>query len=192
MKHPEAVIEKAKQIELLLNRVEVGEPFEQALAESGLAFSLADLAKLQAKYVAGGRTFEGLIDGRYGHGKTVKTVIREWLYERKQQAEELSAPQLANEMEKKFGVRVAAAHINYLLRKRGLTNPTGRPKSRVQMEVAPAQPEFSEPVTENAGLFFPGSRQTGDADRGGGRSPVGDGSPGEPNGSRAEIAEPAA
>jgi len=56
-------------------------------------------------------------------------------------------------MEKKFGVRVAAGHINYLLRKRGLKNRTRLPKSRVQMEVDPAQPEFSEPVTENAGLF---------------------------------------
>lgn len=166
MKHPEAVIEKAKQFELLLNRVEVGEPFEQVLAELGLDFSIDNLPRLQAKYVSGGRNFEVLIDGRYGHWKTVHSAIREWLYERKQQAEELSAPQLSDEMEKKFGVRVAAGHVNYLLRKRGLTNRTGRPKSHSQADAAQAPQEFSEQIDENAGLFFPGSRQTGDEDRG--------------------------
>lgn len=157
MKHPEAVIEKAKKVELLLNRVEVGEPFEQVLAELGLAFSINDLPKLQAKYVTGGRSFDVFIDGRYGHWQTVNFAVREWLYERKEQAEELRAPQLANEMEKKFGVRVAAGHINYLLRKRGLTNRTGRPKSRSPLDAAQAPPEFSEQIDENAGLFFPGS-----------------------------------
>lgn len=157
MKHPEAVIEKAKKIELLLNRVEVGEPFEQVLAELGLAISLNDLPKLQAKYVTGGRSFDVFIDGRYGHWQTVNSAVREWLYERKEQAKELSARQLANEMEEKFGVRVAAGHINYLLRKRGLTNRTGRPKSRSRMDAAQAPQEFSEQIDENAGLFFPGS-----------------------------------
>jgi hypothetical protein len=171
MTHPEAVIEKAKQIELLLNRVEVGEPFEQVLAELGFAYSIDDLPKLQAKYVSGGRSFEVLIDGRYGHWQTVNSAVREWLYERKKQAEELSAPQLANEMEKKFEVRVAAGHINYLLRKRGLTNRTGRPKSCSQTETAQAQQEFSEQIDENAGLFFPGSSQTGNEDCGSSRSP---------------------
>ena len=171
MKHPKAVIEKAKQIELLLMRVEDGEPFEQVLAELELDVSLADLPKLQAKYAKGGRSFDVLIDGRYGHWKTVNTVVREWLYERKEQAKELSAPQLANEMEKKFGVRVAAGHINYLLRKRGLTNRTGRPQSRSQMDAAQAPQKFSEQIDENAGLFFPGSGQTGNEDRGSNRNP---------------------
>lgn len=162
MKHPEAVIEKAKRLERLLQRVESGEPFEQVQAELGLEIEIEDLPKLQSRYAAGGRRFEMLIDGRYGHSQVVNSAMREWLYERKQQAEDLRAPQLADELEKNFGVRVAAGHINYLLRKRGLTHTTGRPRLRPAPEATPAFAEPSSPPIENAGLFFPGSSQAGD------------------------------
>ena len=171
MQHPEAVIEKAKQIEHLLSRVERGESIELVRAELGLDVKIEDLPKLQARYEAGGRCFEALIDGRYGHWQTVNTAVREWLYERKQQAEELRAPQLADEMEKMFGVRVAAGHINYLLRKRGQTHSVGRPRLRSQTDPPQAPQELSDQLVENVGLFFPGSSQAGDEDHGSRREP---------------------
>ena len=169
MKHPEAVIEKAKQLERLLQRVEVGESFEQVRAELGLEVKAEDLPKLQARYAAGGRRFEMLLDGRYGHWQTVNSVMREWLYECKRQNADLTAPQLADEMEKKYGVRVAAGHINYLLRKRGLTHTPGRPKQQPQSEASQTESEPSSQAVENAGLFFPGGSQAGNGSMRSGR-----------------------
>jgi len=162
MKLPEAVIEKAKRLERLLQRMEAGETFEQVRAELGLEIKIEDLPRLQSRYAAGGRRFEMLIDGRYGRWRTVNSAMREWLYAHKQQDENLRAPQLADELEKQFGVRVAAGHVNYLLRKRGLTHTTGRPRLRPAPKATPAFAEPSNQPIENAGLFFPGSSQAGD------------------------------
>jgi transposase len=82
-----------------------------------------------------------------------------WLYERKQQDETLRAPQLADEMEEQFGVRVADGHINHLLRKRELSAPPGRPyKHPVAEQGEEPSPTSTEPL-DNAGIFFPGSSQ---------------------------------
>lgn len=178
MKHPEAVIAKARQIEILLQRVEAGEPFEKVRAELGLEIEMEDLPKLQARYVTGGKRYEMLIDGRYGHEQRVNPDMREWLYERKHQDADLRAPQLAEELEKRYGVRVAAGHINYLLRKRGQTHPPGRPKLHPLPEVRQVPPEPSSHPSENVGLFFPGGRQAGDESQPGRREPGGDSSPG--------------
>ncbi|MCX6030092.1 MAG: hypothetical protein NT169_12455 [Chloroflexi bacterium] len=53
--------------------------------------------------------------------------MREWLYERKLQDASLRAAALAAALAQEFGVRVAAGHINYLLRKVGLSSPPGCP-----------------------------------------------------------------
>jgi hypothetical protein len=63
MDHPTAVIEKAQRLEKLLQRVVQGEPLEQVCAELDLAVDAERLAKLQAKYEAGGCTWEALIEG---------------------------------------------------------------------------------------------------------------------------------
>lgn len=167
MKHPEAVIKKARQVERLLLRMEAGESFEQVRAELGLEVEIEDLPKLQSRYAAGGKRFEMLIDGRYGHYQTINSAMREWLYEQKRQDENVRACQLAEEMKKEFGVGVTVGHINYLLRKRGLTNAVGRPKQPPQPEVAAAaiEEKSSQPV-ENVGIFFPGGSEGGDESHG--------------------------
>ena len=101
MPHPKAVIEKAKKVERLLQRVESGEAFEQVRIELGLKLKIGDMAKLQSRYVAGGKRYENLINGQYGHWQTINSAMRAWLYERKQEDENLTAPQLAEELKKK-------------------------------------------------------------------------------------------
>jgi hypothetical protein len=82
----------------------------------------------------------------------------------------LRAPQLAVEVEEKFGVKLNAGHINYLLRKRGLSASPGRPpkKSRPDEDAttAPAAPSESN---DNAGIFFPRSSKDRDGGGRGGR-----------------------
>jgi len=117
----------------------------------------------------GGGTWEALIDGRYGHAQKVHSGIREWLYTRKERDDEdVRAPQLANEVKEKFGVEVDPGHINYLLRKRGLTAPPGRPykKEPAEEETTKAATAPSESI-DNAGVFFPGGSEDGN---GGGES----------------------
>lgn len=166
MDYPEAVIEKAQKMEKLLQRVEAGEPLDQVCAEVDIEVDEKRLAALQAKYKAGGETWETLLDGRFGHSHTAHAELRAWLYERKEQDETLRAPTLVKEIEKKFGVVLSSGHINYLLRKRGLTAPPGRPYKDPPAEQEEEQPPTTTESLDNAGAFFPGSSQGRD-----GRSP---------------------
>lgn len=167
MDYPAAVVEKAKCLESLLQRVEAGEPFEPVLEELGLQVEAAALPKLFSRYESGGRNWEVLLDGRYGHSQNVNSAQREWLYQRKRQDESLTAPALAAALEREFGVGVAAGHINYLLRKVALTRSVGRPVKRRETQTTSEQPGATETSLENAGLFFPGGGQAGDGDCGG-------------------------
>jgi transposase len=161
MEHPTAVLEKAKRLEQLLHRVAAGEPLEAVNEALGFDLDQEQLVRAQAKYEAKGCMWEALIDGRYGHAQKIHSGIREWLYSRKEKDEEVRAPQLAKEIKEQFGVKVDPGHINYLLRKRSLTAPPGRPyKEPAGEEVTKAEIAPSE-SSDNAGIFFPGGREGG-------------------------------
>ena len=163
MDYPKAVLEKAKRLEQLLHRVAAGEPLAEVNKELGFGVDQEQLARAQAKYEAGGCTWEALLDGRFGRAQKIHSGIREWLYTRKEKDENIRAPKLTQEIKGKFGVVVDPGHINYLLRKRGLTAPPGRPYKE-----KPADEEATDVTTgpsesiDNAGTFFPGGREGGD------------------------------
>ena len=127
MDYPSAVLEKAQRMEQLLQRVAAGEALAHVNAEMGVPVDAEQLARLQDKYEAGGQQWEALLDGRYGHHHTIPSGLRDWLYARKEEDAELRAPQLVREIAERFQVTVSAGHLNYLLRKRGLSAPPGRP-----------------------------------------------------------------
>ena len=160
MEHPPAILEKAQRLEQLLLRVASGEPLDEVNAALGFSLDQHQLARWQAKHEAGGHIWEALIDGRHGHPRKAHSALREWLYARKKADESLRAPQLASEIKKQFGVELSAGHINYLLRKRGLSAPPGRPLKKQPGEETPTAPSES---VENAGVFFPRSGESGDA-----------------------------
>ena len=167
--YPAAVLEKAQRLEQLLLRLASGESLDELNEELGFGLDRRELARQQAKYEAGGHTWEALIDGRHGHPHKAHSALREWLYARKKEDEGLRAPQLAAEVEEKFGVKLDAGHINYLLRKRGLSAPPGRPSERPRANeeatTAAAAPSESN---DNAGIFFPRSSEgRNGGDRGG-------------------------
>lgn len=182
MEHPPAILEKAQRLEQLLLRVEAGEPLEELNAELGFDLTDLMLGHQQAKYEAGGRTWEALIDGRHGHPRKAHSALREWLYARKEADDSLRAPQLVKEIEEKFGVTLTDGHVNYLLRKRALTAPPGRPFKRAPDEASQAEgqrlpaeegaDEASAPTdvpsesVDNAGLFFPGDSKGRDGGSG--------------------------
>ena len=160
MDYPPAVLEKAQRLEQLLLRVAAGESLDAANAAFGFNLDERQLARWQAKYEAGGRRWEALIDGRHGHPRQAHSALREWLYARKEQDEEVRAPQLVDEIAEKFGVELSAGHINYLLRKRGLTAPPGRPlKGSDTAAEPPAAPNAPSASMDNAGIFFPRSNE---------------------------------
>lgn len=160
--YPRAVHDKAEKLEQLLRRLEAGEELAQVCRELEVELSPEGVKKLQAKYEAGGRQRAALLDGRFGHRQHANSAIRGYLYERKQAEPELTGPQLAAEVLKRYQVRVSVGHINHILREVALSRVTGRP--RKQGEPKPAS---SRPASQaNAGLFFPG---------GGEASPGGDG-----------------
>jgi len=161
MEYPKAVAEKAKRLEQLLQRVAGGEPLAEINEELDFNLDEKQLAKAQARYEAGGGQWEVLVDGRYGHAQKIHSGIREWLYSRKEKDKAVRAPQLAREIKEKFKVEVDPGHLNYLLRKRGLTAPPGHPgKPEVVGEEGEAGPAASETL-DNAGLFFPGGGEAG-------------------------------
>jgi hypothetical protein len=169
MVYPPAVQHKAQRLEQLLLRVEAGETFAHVAAELGLTIPSDRLSHLQAKYEAGGRQWAALLDGRYGHYQQVNSAVRAYLFERKQQDEGLTAGQLASEVEHKFAVKVSAGHVNHVLRTVALTRPPGRPRKGSVGQSVGADQEIEAPLA-NAGLFFPGGRQTSHGGGGGGGS----------------------
>jgi transposase len=192
MNHPEAVVEKARRFEQVLFRVKQGEPLEELCQELDVRIDEKRLARLQQKYEEGGGSLEALIDGRYGHGVKVNSAMREWLYERKRQDASLTAPQLAEAFRQEFGVSLTDGHLNYLLRKVGLTRAPGRPfkvperagGEETELTEGPIEePESREPeqenvqATDNVGLFFPGGGQRSDGDNGNGGNRCGGGVP---------------
>ena len=163
MIHPPAVCEKAQRLERLLQRIEAGESLDQVCAGLDLNVKAEDIPKLQAKYEAGGRRWEALIDGRYGHPQTAHSALREWMYERKREDKSLTAGELAKEIAERFQVELSVGHINYLLRKKELTRRRGRPRRRREeekSETAPAAPSGGS--IDHAGLFFPRRGNAGD------------------------------
>jgi transposase len=161
MDYPTAVLEKAKRLEQLLQRVAAGEPLDEVNEALGLNLDEKQLVRAQAKYEAGGCRWEALIDGRYGHAQKVHSGIREWLYTRKERDEEVRAPQLAKEIKEKFGVEVEPGHVNYLLRKRGLTAPPGHPYKKEPGGEERRDATAPDECIDNAGLFFPGGSEGG-------------------------------
>jgi len=170
MIHPPAVCEKAQRLERLLQRVEAGEALDQVCADLELTVRATDLPRLRARYEAGGRRWEALVNGRYGHPQKAHSALREWLYERKRQDETLTARELAEAVSERFQVELSVGHVNYLLRKVELTRPPGRPlRQEPEAAMAPATPTSSDESLANAGLFFPRRGQASPGGNGGGR-----------------------
>ncbi len=153
--HPQIVIEKAQRLEQLLQRVEQGEAPAEVCAELGTEVSPARLSTLQANYEAGGRTWEALIDGRYGHQQSITSEMKEWLYERKREDERLTGPELVKELGERFTVKISVGHMNHLLRQVGLSRQTGRPPKAGEKKEE-EESETAGQGVDNAGLFFPG------------------------------------
>ena len=162
MAYPPAVLEKAQRLAQLLQRVAAGESLESANEALGFDLDQRELARAQAKYASGGCTWQALIDGRHGHSRKAHSALREWLYARKQEDERLRAPQLVEEIKAEFGVTLTDGHINYLLRKRGLSAPPGRPYKGRPEETASDDAPTGTGSVDNAGLFFPGGSKAGD------------------------------
>ncbi len=162
MYYPAAVSEKARRLEQLLLRLEAGEPLDQVQAELALDLKPERVSQLKVKYEAGGRRWEALLDGRFGHYQHVNSAVRAYLFERKQQAEQLTAGELASEVAQKFQVSMSAGHVNHVLREVALTRRPGRPRKRARAAESPAT---EPPLQAQAGLFFPGRGQaTGGGD----------------------------
>jgi hypothetical protein len=167
--YPPVVSEKAQRLEQLLLRVAAGESLDALNAALGFTLDQGQLTHWQTKYEAGGRRWETLLDGRHGHPHKAHSAVREWLYARRGQDEQVRAPQLAAEVKDAFGVELSAGHINYLLRKRSLTAPPGRPyKQPPPAAENPEIPVATSASAHNAGLFFPRSGESGAGPRGGG------------------------
>ena len=162
MAYPQAVLEKAKRLEHLLQRVAAGESLESANQALGFDLDQCELARAQAKYESGGHRWQSLIDGRHGHSRKASSALREWLYTRKEEDESLRAPKLVEEIKARFGVTLTDGHVNYLLRKRGLSAPPGRPYKGGAKETASEDAPTSTESVDNAGLFFPRGSKAGD------------------------------
>ncbi len=101
----------AYRLAQLLQRVEEGEGPAEVCAEIGLEVTPERLVALQRKYEAGGRSWEALIDGRYGHVQKVTADMKEWLYERKRQDKTLTGPELVKAIRDAGGNKYRAAKI---------------------------------------------------------------------------------
>lgn len=156
MEYPEAVIVKAKKMAELVERTQAGEALSDVCAELGIAVTESQLRRLQAKHASECGGWEGLLDGRFGHEQKVNSALETWLYERKEADLDVRAPALAVEIKEKFDVELSVGHINYLLRKRALSAPPGRPFKGKAPESSGEESQPQPASEENVGIFFPG------------------------------------
>lgn len=150
MKHPPTVVAKAKKLEQLLLKLEAGLSLTEACSQLSIEVNEKRAKQLLNKYNSNGRSWEVLVDGRYGHKQKITNAIRKRLYELKQINPTLRAKGLAQILVKEFGIEVSVGHINYLLRKKGVSYGVGRP-STVNKDL---NNRYQTDFLPNAGIFL--------------------------------------
>ena len=157
-------VNRALAQEKLLQRLDLGEDFEELCRELRLSLKPSSLPFLRRRYREGGSTWEALLDHRHGHSYKILPERRAWLRKQKQENPALTQAELVQRFEEEFQVSISQSHVSNVLRAEGVALPGG------QRYHPPGDPSL--PV-ERAGVFFPsgsGAADGGpeDCDAGGG------------------------
>ena len=111
---------KIKMAELMLTGVN----WQEAAKEAGVATSQISANRfLDAYCLLGEKVLE---ERRRGHAHKIVGDVRVWLLAECQEKPEITARELREALEDRFGVRVSRGHLNHVRRAHGLSRPKKR------------------------------------------------------------------
>jgi transposase len=174
----QAQVDLALRKEQLIVRVERGESLETVSQELGLAYHPKHVSRLRRRYLAGGRHWVALVDGREG-GQATK-ITREvalWIVGELQHNLHVTASRLCDELRCVFDIEVSKGRMRQLAIGLGRQGQPGRPRLLSQPAITSAEPLIIE-QTQHAGIFFPA------------RGPLADGDPACPDARVGKVQSP--
>jgi len=144
----------ARRKEQWILRSAQGEEPERVRRELKVPLQTSSLGWLTHRYHAGGRTWQALLDRRYGVATKGTPAVKAFVTKAKARAPQLTGAELCVQVWERFEIEISLGRLNALVREAGLSNPPGRPlKAPAEKDSAPTPREV-----ENAGAFFPSGR----------------------------------
>ena len=123
----QAQVDLALRKEQLILRVERGESLEAVSQDLGLAYHPKHVSRLRRRYIAGGRHWVALVDGREGRATKITAEIVKWIITELQRDPELTATSVRRQIREVFQVEVSGSHVRQLVLNLGHAGRRGRP-----------------------------------------------------------------
>ena len=111
----QAQVDLALRKEQLILRVERGESLEAVSQDLGLAYHPEHVSRLRRRYIAGGRHWVALVDGREGRATKITAEIVKWIITELQRDPELTATSVHRQIREVFQVEVSGSHVRQLV-----------------------------------------------------------------------------
>ena len=160
----QAQVDLALRKEQLIQRVEQGESVEAVSQDLGLTYHPKHVSRLRRRYIAGGRHWVSLVDGREGGQATKITIeIAQWIIKEMQRDPGTTAASLQDQIRRIFHLEVSDRRIRQLTRDIGREGQPGRPRQPSPLVEISPQPLIIE-QTQHAGIFFPTRGPLADGD----------------------------
>ncbi len=160
----QAQVDLALRKEQLIQRTERDESLEAVSQELGLAYHPKHISRLRRRYIAGGRHWVALVDGREG-GQASKITgdVALWIMGELQRDLNVTASHLCDELRRVFGVEVSEGRMRQLAIGLGRQGEPGRPRQPSRPAISSPEPLIIE-QTQHAGIFFPTGGSLADGD----------------------------
>ena len=151
----------AHRKEQWLIRTAHGEDPERVRQALHLKLQVVTLARLSARYVAAGQTWQALLERRHGSATQGTLAVKAFVAKAKAKDPQLTAAELVGLIWDRFEIEISRTWLSTLVKQAGLSNPVGHPPG----PVAAGLKHFPEGDVDHAGAFFPprGTQRTGRA-----------------------------
>jgi transposase len=141
----------ARRKEQWILRTAQGEDPERVRQALHLKPQIVTLARLRARYVAAGRTWQALLERRHGRATKGTPAVKAFVAKAKAKHPQLTAADLVAQIWDRFEIEISRNRLSTLLKQAGLSNPVGHPPG----VVADGLRHSPEGDVDHAGAFFP-------------------------------------
>ena len=151
----------AHRKEQWLLRTAAGEDPERVRRALRLKLQVVTLARLRARYLAEGQTWQVLLERRHGSATKGTAAVKKFVAKAKAKHPHVTVAELVAQIWDRFEIEISRTWLSTLVKQAGLSNPMGHPPG----PVATSLKHFPEGEVDHAGAFFPpgGPQRTGRA-----------------------------
>jgi hypothetical protein len=151
----------AHRKEQWLLRTAAGEDPERVRRALRLKLQVVTLARLRARYLAEGQTWQVLLERRHGVAPKGTAAVKAFVAKVKAKHPHMPVAELVGRIWDRFEIEISRTWLSTLVKQAGLSNPIGHPPGPVASDLK----HFPEGDVDHAGAFFPpgGVKRTGRA-----------------------------